>query len=306
MPTVRQFLCVPRIILLYFNHGLQQRIRNRFPPIPSIAGLLLTSVEEWPNCSENTENDNMAKSIISLVPEAEDLLALEPEEVGAIVLLHLRSLGESEKGNLNRYNFSLNYTYKDYPEQCHKKIGEILMEGWMWLEREGFIAPRPEDNFNWYFITRRGMKVNEALDVDRYRKSNLLPKNQLHPLISQKVWATFLRGDYDTAVFQTFKEVEVAVRNAGEFTLDDIGAALMRKAFGVDGPLSDKHSPKAEQEALAHLFAGAIGSYKNPHSHRAVSIEAEEAVEMIMLGSHLLKIVDSRKGKNNLTQMGQI
>jgi len=27
----------------------------------------------------------------------------------------------------------------------------------------------------------------------------------------------------------------------------------------------------------------------------SVSIEAEEAVEMIMIGSHLLKIVDSRK-----------
>jgi len=236
----------------------------------------------------------MSKSIISLIPEAEDLLALEPEEVAPIVLIHLRSLDQMEKGNLNRYGFSLNHTYKDYPQQFHNQIARVLMEGWMWLEREGFIAPKPGDSGTWYFITRRGMQVNDAADLEAYRKSNLLPKNQLHPIVAQKVWATFLRGDYDTAVFQTFKEVEVSVRNIGGYAPEDIGTKLMRKAFSPeDGTLSDYESPRAEQQALSDLFAGAIGLYKNPHSHRSVSIEAEEAAEMITLGSHLLKIVDS-------------
>lgn len=53
------------------------------------------------------------------------------------------------------------------------------------------------------------------------------------------------------------------------------------------------------REALSHLFAGAIGSYKNPSSHRRVDLDAEQATEMTMLASHLLKIVDA--GKQRLT-----
>jgi hypothetical protein len=49
----------------------------------------------------------------------------------------------------------------------------------------------------------------------------------------------------------------------------NIGVKLMRDAFNKDkGPLTDLAQPEAEPEALAHLFAGAIGSYKNPHSYR--------------------------------------
>ena len=133
-----------------------------------------------------------------------------------------------------------------------------------------------------------------AIRVHSYRHANRLPRHQLHPRIAQKVWASFLRGDYDTAVFQAFKEVEVEVRKAANFADADIGVALVRKAFKKGGPLADATALEAEQEALAHLFAGAIGSYKNPHSHRSVTIESTEAAEIIGLASHLLGIVDKR------------
>lgn len=77
----------------------------------------------------------------------------------------------------------------------------------------------------------------------------------------------------------------------------------MRKAFRPTaknaqfavpaGPLTDIQIPAAEQEAMANLFAGATGLYKNPQSHRHVPTEAASAAEVILSASQLLRIVDS-------------
>jgi len=126
----------------------------------------------------------------------------------------------------------------------------------------------------------------------------LKEKNGQTELSDRRTFAQYafnVSSHYDTAIFQAFKEVEVKVREVGSFPPEEIGVSLMRKAFAPEiGPLSDTHTPRAEQEALAHLFAGAIGCYKNPHSHRSVTISPEEAVEMIILASHLLGIVYQR------------
>ena len=234
------------------------------------------------------------QSIYSLMPDHEALLALEPEELAGIVLEYLNSLSEADRGHLNRYNFSLPDTVAEYPYQHQAEISRALMEAWVWLEREGLLAPKPGSTGDWVFITRRGRKLEKAVDMEAYRKTNLLPKQLLHPVIAYKVWSLFLRGEYDTAVFQAFKEVEVAVRDAGSYTTKDYGVNLMRKAFhSQNGTLTDANQLLAEQEATSALFAGAIGLYKNPPSHRNVNITPVEAAEAIIFASCLLKIVDS-------------
>jgi uncharacterized protein (TIGR02391 family) len=92
------------------------------------------------------------------------------------------------------------------------------------------------------------------------------------------------------------KGVEVHVREAGGFSASDIGTDLMRKAFHEDnGPLTDKSVEKSERQARSSLFSGAIGSYKNPHSHREVDLNnPNEAMEIVLLANHRLRIVDGR------------
>jgi uncharacterized protein (TIGR02391 family) len=239
------------------------------------------------------------RSIYSLLPDADALLALEPEELAGTVLEHLNSLPPDMRGRLNRYNFGLPGTYGEYPQQKHSQIAQALMEAWVWLEREGMLAPTPGQPGDWFFVTRRGKQAANGGGLEAYRNAALLPHKQLHPVIAQKCWSAFLRGEYDTAVFQAYKELEVAIRRKANLSAEDIGTELARKAFRTKtGPLTDTRMPLGEQESLAHLVAGAIGLYKNPHSHRKVELQADEAVEMISLASHLMKIVDAHPDQN--------
>lgn len=98
------------------------------------------------------------------------------------------------------------------------------------------------------------------------------------------------------------KAVEVYVREAAGAGNEVIGVRLMRDAFKPEGGvLTDPASESGERTARMELFAGAIGSYKNPNSHRDVNMEdPTEAVEIIMLANHLMKIVDARIAARNL------
>jgi uncharacterized protein (TIGR02391 family) len=184
------------------------------------------------------------------------------------------------------------------------QVNAALMEAWSWLEREGFLIRDPRQPAPWFMISRRGQQVVSREDFDAYRQAILLPKGQLHPLIAAKVYPAFLRGEYD-AIFQGFREIEVAVRQAGNFPHDLVGDKLMRAAFASAennspaGPLTDTQLPIGEQKAMSHLFASAFGVYRNSTGHRHVPTRPHEAAEVIMFASQLLRIVDRLKPQSS-------
>ena len=243
-------------------------------------------------------------SLPEMIPDVDFLLSMEVEELAAAVLMMARKQrGQAgvHQANYTSSLFSANmsgHQYRDDPRRSEIELA--VSEASNWLEVQGLLIPTPGTNgvSGWRMLSRQANKLATLEDVGRFAKSRNIPKATLHPRIAEKVWSAFLRAEFDTAVFHAMRAVEVYVREAGGYKDGDLGVGLMRKAFHEDdGPLTDMTVEKSERQARSALFSGAIGSYKNPHSHRDVNIEnADEALEIVMFANHLLRIVDRRIG----------
>lgn len=246
------------------------------------------------------------RDLYELIPDLNVLLSLEPEELGAKLLFLLKrqlqlnpNQGVHLGDRLSQINVGFADEHPGYPVTKFESIKLAVIEAWSWLRSQGLLIPAPNDasNVGWCVLSRRANRFTDERDVNLFATARHLPKEALHVSIAEIVWLAFMRGEFDVAVFQAMKAVEVQVRQVSGLTDRDIGTDLMRKAFNpMTGPLTDTNDHPAEKDAVSALFAGAIGLYKNPQSHRDVGVNnPQAAIEIILLANQLLRIVDERR-----------
>ncbi len=241
-----------------------------------------------------------------IVPDPQTLLALDTPEA-ALVLL--QNLAEGNEGSspmrpvlMGNFFNPVGSPVNSYPAQFREAITEHLIMAWQWLLRENLLIPAPGNTAGWVCVSSRGHKAVTKEAFDKYRHAALLPQGMLHPSISATAFSAFLRGQYDIAIFAAFRALENMVREVCKYPSQAVGVKLMRDAFDVKiGPLTDRALVSGEQEAMSNVYAGVMGLFKNPASHRLNAFSSpEQAVSLVMFANYLINQVEDLARANGL------
>jgi len=144
-----------------------------------------------------------------------------------------------------------------------------------------------------YYPTKKGFHFPEAEFGKVVERWTITPSAYVHPNVMSKTFELLSMRQFDSAVLQAFRCIEITIRGKCCFSDEDYGVSLIRKAFNPQtGPLTDYSVPVAEREALAHFIAGAYALYKNPCSHKDVKMDFYDAFERIVVASKIMKIVE--------------
>lgn len=243
----------------------------------------------------------MAMSMTMRGPvDPEDLRVLPTSEC-AIMLL--RELAHSQSVNSNNTFRGAEQAYNHNREQDVPLLLARLSDAWAWLDSHGLLGPDPTQTTGWQRVTARGRELGDGSrsTVAIIAEDRLVM--DLHPSLEPKVRPIFALGDYETAAFSAMKAVEVRVRELARLSDSVVGVNLMRSAFKREaGPLVDQQADPGEQVATMELFAGAIGTFKNPASHRTVDYsDPAEAAEVVLLADLLMRLLDRVEQRGTAT-----
>jgi uncharacterized protein (TIGR02391 family) len=237
------------------------------------------------------------RELLEVAPDADRLLNFTENELQRILLAQVKSITDDELRRMAAHEeivdamyFSGQYTANKRPD-----VARAVRRAWEALENAELIEE--PDSLNGKFgkrrISEKGRKINTAVDLSAAKVRSWLTPDLLNPKLHKACLNAFKNGDYDTAVFEALKTVEVEVRKKGGYGEGDYGVPLMDKAFEPNkGPLTDMSLPLPRRNARQRLFMGAMGDLRNPKGHSDPTInDPREAIELIMTAGCLLRII---------------
>lgn len=125
------------------------------------------------------------------IPDADVLLALEPEELGGKLLFLLRKRAFQRNmfspSNLNQEVWPQNLIRGQetpYPSSRREAIDLALAEAWAWLEAQGLVVPAADTNGanGWRVLTRRARRFESEAEFSGYAVARMLPRApRAHP-----------------------------------------------------------------------------------------------------------------------------
>jgi uncharacterized protein (TIGR02391 family) len=244
------------------------------------------------------------------LPDGDELLILPVENV-AMYLLGRMARRSGRAWHVDQFTNSNGEVVPHGPGYRHPSVVRVLNEAWDWLYVNGLIVGHhlPGNRSSGYCeISRRGLALVDESEPLRLLRAERLLTLPLHAAIGEKARILFGIGEYEAAVLMAFRELEIRVRNAGSYPSKSFGPGLMRDAFNPTrpGPLTDLSLNEGERSAIAELYAGAMGAFKNPLSHRTVdyddpTIAAEQLIFADLLHRMLDGFIDLAEDKSAQT-----
>lgn len=240
------------------------------------------------------------RELIAKLSTPTHLLSCAPAQLDGILLAAIADRVKRAKSDpISPRNISLSELQGMYPAgegatYLQRRDADIaITESWRRLLNEGFLVEAVGQADGVMTLSGKGQQAAEATCFEDIRMRQMLRREMLHEDLQGAVYDSFAAGHYDIAILEAFKLVEDRVRSMSGLGASLFGVKLMREAFNPQkGPLRDASLPQGERDRMPDLFAGAIGVFKNPLSHRKVgNSDPAPVIEELMLASRLLRFV---------------
>lgn len=237
-------------------------------------------------------------TIRQLFPTLQDFITARPDQTGPALIASIKHDfaqrppgGFTDRWHPNNFRSDLGSLYGVNPSDHRLLVA--LGEAVRWCLNAGLLVERLEDNYGWLLLSRAGQAFKPG-DVSLVRLQQILSAELLHPRVRQASLGVFNIGKQSAAVFQAYQDLEEAIHTAAGLPRGVHGQQVAARAFDpLNGPLRDPEAPEPERKGLRDLMIGALALYKNPRSHRSVRLDPEEAAELLIVASQLMRHVDA-------------